>query len=258
MADSAVGRAKSRGILARLAVLAGLALAVAVLAGLAQILAGPGTRLGLWDYSFGFKLIEWAAYVGAGAAVVAVIGTICAGLARCRSLLIAGLIAIIVGAGIAYWPGPYRAAFRTAPRVYDVTTDTANPPAYVAALELRKGTRIPPEYAKNLAALQQKAYPDMKPVMLKLPPDDAFARALATARDMSGWEVHTAVPAEGRIEAVATTFWFGFQDDVVIRVAAIEGGSQVDVRSSSRIARVDGGANAKRVQAYLTKLTTGG
>ena len=60
---------------------------------------------------------------------------------------------------------------------------------------------------------------------------------------------------QGIIEATATTFWFGFKDDVVIRVrASAVGGSVIDVRSVSRFGRSDLGVNAKRVGAILQRL----
>jgi hypothetical protein len=90
-------------------------------------------------------------------------------------------------------------------------------------------------------------------VDLKASPGEAFARASAAARDM-GWEVAAADPAAGRIEAVATTFWFGFRDDVTVRVAPQEAGSRVEVRSKSRVGRGDAGTNARRVRDYLKRL----
>jgi hypothetical protein len=89
--------------------------------------------------------------------------------------------------------------------------------------------------------------------VLPLPAAEAFSRASAAARDM-GWEVAAADPAAGRIEAVATTFWFGFKDDVTVRVAPQEAGSRVEVRSKSRVGRGDAGTNARRVRDYLKRL----
>ena len=89
-----------------------------------------------------------------------------------------------------------------------------------------------------------------------MPPDRAFARAEAAARSL-GWDIAAAVPAEGRIEATATTRWFGFKDDVVIRIAAAPGGSRVDVRSVSRVGKSDLGANARRIRAFLAALRRG-
>ena len=104
-----------------------------------------------------------------------------------------------------------------------------------------------------MAALQREAYPDLQPLMLNVPPRQAFDRALATVREM-GWDLVAADAAAGRIEATDTTFWMGFKDDVVIRVRATDGGSQIDVRSLSRVGGGDVGTNAKRIRAYLKAL----
>jgi uncharacterized protein (DUF1499 family) len=84
-------------------------------------------------------------------------------------------------------------------------------------------------------------------------PNQAFDRALATARAM-GWEIIASDPTAGRIEATDTTLWFGFKDDVVVRVEAAPGGSRVDVRSLSRVGLSDVGTNAARIEKYLTAL----
>lgn len=70
-----------------------------------------------------------------------------------------------------------------------------------------------------------------------------------------GWDLVAADATAGRIEATDTTFWFGFKDDVVIRVRPADGGSRVDVRSLSRVGVGDVGTNAKRIRAYLDVLT---
>ena len=69
-----------------------------------------------------------------------------------------------------------------------------------------------------------------------------------------GWEIVDANPGQGRIEATDATFWFGFKDDMVVRVAPTETGSRVDVRSLSRVGRSDVGTNAKRIRAFLARL----
>jgi len=89
---------------------------------------------------------------------------------------------------------------------------------------------------------------------LNRPPDRAFDLALAALHEM-GWDLVAADATAGRIEATDTTFWFGFKDDVVIRVRPADGGSRVDVRSLSRVGVGDVGTNAKRIRAYLDVLT---
>jgi hypothetical protein len=71
-----------------------------------------------------------------------------------------------------------------------------------------------------------------------------------------GWEIVAVDPAAGRVEATATTLWFGFKDDIVVRVRRADGGAQVDVRSVSRLGGGDLGANAARVRAFLERLET--
>jgi uncharacterized protein (DUF1499 family) len=58
----------------------------------------------------------------------------------------------------------------------------------------------------------------------------------------------------GIIEATDSTFWYGFTDDIVIRVRAEGTGARVDVRSVSRVGRSDLGANAARMRPYLASL----
>jgi uncharacterized protein (DUF1499 family) len=70
-----------------------------------------------------------------------------------------------------------------------------------------------------------------------------------------GWEIVDSDPERGRIEATATTFWFGFKDDVVVRVRPASEGSRIDVRSVSRVGRSDVGTNAERIEEYLEKLS---
>jgi uncharacterized protein (DUF1499 family) len=66
--------------------------------------------------------------------------------------------------------------------------------------------------------------------------------------------VRARAPEEGRLEATDTTRWFGFKDDVVVRVTPVAEGARVDVRSASRVGQSDLGANARRIRAFLAAL----
>jgi uncharacterized protein (DUF1499 family) len=124
----------------------------------------------------------------------------------------------------------------------------------VGVLARRAGAANPPEYAGAETAAQQKqAYPDLLPIAVPEPPERAFARARAAAESL-GWEIVAAEPSEGRLEATATTRWFGFEDDIVVRVRPGPAGSVVDVRSKSRVGRSDVGANAARIRAFRSAL----
>ena len=59
---------------------------------------------------------------------------------------------------------------------------------------------------------------------------------------------------DGRIEATATTTWFGFKADVVIRIRPTADGSELDIRSKSRVGRSDVGKNAERIREFMSEL----
>lgn len=141
------------------------------------------------------------------------------------------------------------------PPIHDITTDTNDPPRFADILPLRKYAPNSADYGgPDLAMQQHAAYPDIQPVTLHLPTQQTFTQALNTAAAM-GWDIVAANPAEGRIEATDTTRWFGFKDDIVIRIQAQGEDSQVDVRSVSRVGKSDVGTNAQRIRVYLRKLS---
>ena len=70
-----------------------------------------------------------------------------------------------------------------------------------------------------------------------------------------GWKIKEEDLTTGRIDATDTTFWYGFDDDITVRLRASEGGGTiVDVRSLSRVGQSDLGANAARITAFLEQL----
>lgn len=227
-----------------------IGLALGVIALLMLFVTGPGARFGWWHFRTSFALMRYAAYAGVLAAVVSLIGL---ALSRGRGRVIAGA-ALLMGALAWFLPWSWRQDARKYPRIHDITTDTRNPPVFVAVAPLRRDAPNPVEYqGDSIAAQQLKAYPDVRPLMMAMPVDSAFSLALRTAREM-GWELVDQSRADGRIEATATTPWMGFKDDVVIRVTAASGISRVDVRSKSRVGGSDVGANANRIRQYLRRL----
>lgn len=229
--------------------------ALAVLSALVLALAGPGYRLGLWELPTGFSILEWAAYGGLGAAAVSLLGGVLARPGGPRRGLAFAILGLVVGLAVTAVPASYLRTARSAPPIHDITTDTENPPRFEAVLPLRAKAPNPAEYGgPAIAAQQLEAYPDVRPASLALSPDRAFARALAVAREM-GWTIVEAAEAEGRIEATDETFWFGFTDDIVIRITPAAGtGSRVDIRSASRVGQSDLGKNAQRIRAFLARL----
>lgn len=227
---------------------------LAVLASLAIMLAGLGSRWGWWNFSTGFSILQWGAYGGVTASTVSLVGGIMARPGGSRRGLVLAIAGLLIGLIMVWVPWQWKQTAQRVPLIHDITTDTENPPSFVAILPLRKNAANPADYGgPKIAALQRAGYPNLGPVTLNAPPHKAFQQALAAARAM-GWEIVEASPAEGRIEATDTTFWFGFKDDIVIRVAPQDGGSRIDVRSVSRVGRSDVGSNASRIRHYLEKV----
>jgi uncharacterized protein (DUF1499 family) len=232
---------------------AGLALALA--SALALALAGLGYRWGWWGVATSFSVLRASAFAAAGVAVLALVGIGLAAAGRRWPALIIAVVALAVALVVVWIPRNLQAIGRSVPAIHDISTDTENPPAFVAIVVRRTGAPNPAAYdGPEVAAQQKKGYPDLGPVTLPAPPDRVLTGVEAVARRL-GWEIVAVVPAEGRLEATATTAWFGFKDDVVVRVTPAGTGSRVDMRSKSRVGRSDLGANAKRIRAFLTELS---
>ena len=218
-------------------------------AGSAAVVAAPlGYRVGIAPLGLAFLLLA------GGVLLIAVsVGVLGARIARGTRLTDrTALVALVVAVAVVAVPLRTLVWVWSAPPIHDVTTDTEDPPAFVAAVSLNTPGRT--EYGGPALAEQQRAaYPDLRSAVLAVEPADAFRRALAGVRRM-GWELLAADPDTFRIEATDRTFWFGFDDDVVIRITPSGGGSRVDVRSLSRVGVGDLGANARRVREFLDML----
>ena len=234
-----------------------VAAALTIASALVLVAAPLGYRLGVVSLRFALLiLLRWGVYLAVGGAVLSLVGLIVT-LTRpkeTRRGIALAAVSLVVAAGLIAVPARFRMGPPTPP-IHDITTDTQDPPEYVAVLPLRADAPNTTDYGgERIAAQQRNAYPDLQPAILKVRPSRAFDRALAAVHEM-GWDLVHADVSAGRIEATDTTFWFGFKDDVVIRVRPTEGGSRVDVRSLSRVGRGDAGTNAKRIRAYLNVLT---
>ena len=227
-------------------------LAFALLALALLLASGPGSRLDLWSWGTGLALLMWAAYIGIGVFLLATIELVIPMFRRHNARILAA--ALVLGAAAAAPPLYMLQLSKALPYIHDISTDTDDPPAFEALLATREASPNKADYGgAKVAAEQKRAYPDIQPLVSKAAPAQAFEGALAAAR-AEGWDIAAADPAKGRIEATATTAWFGFKDDIVVRVREANGASRIDVRSVSRVGVSDLGANAKRVRDYLSRL----
>lgn len=234
--------------LARFAFIAACVSAVVV------AVAGPLHRFLGVDVDAVISLFRYGFYVAAGAIALALATIVPTRPGDRRRGFVAAFLALLIGLAAAWAPLTLFLQAVGAPRINDVSTDTANPPPMVVILQMRGDAVTPPAYpGKTVADQQHAAYPDLAPIVLNVPPAEAFKKVDAVATAM-GWDVVARAPTDGRIEAVDTSKWFGFHDDIVVRIRPEGAGSRVDIRSKSRVGRADLGANAQRIRAFTAKL----
>ncbi len=252
---------------------------IAIVLALPIIVAGPGARLGLWDYELGLRMIREVSApkpIAAGialsplftAAALALIGAVVAATMKERGAAVLALAAALFAGAAGIVPLKMKAAFAANPFIHEVTTDFEAPPAIVAAAnfarknpaDYRGGDPVPQSTdGLTVAEAQRQAFPDIAPIVAGADLQTAAAAAKDVVAAM-GMEVLADGPADNvagggwRIEAVATSQWFGFKDDFVVRLTPRDDGkTRVDLRSKSRVGGSDLGANAARVRDFTAR-----
>ena len=222
---------------------------VAILLGLASLgllaVAVWGFRLGNWPWPQAYGVAGWATWL-AGAGVVGALVGLALWLRHRRGGVILVLLGLILSLPVAGLGTAFTLAARLTPPINDISTDTDDPPVFWF-------TATPSDYPADNVAPQRAAYPEVRPLEMPLPLDKAFTAALSLV-EARGWEVLSDDPAERQIEAIARSRLFGFADEVAIRVTGTDSGSRIDMRSRSRLGQIDRGANARRIDAFLSDL----
>lgn len=255
----------TRAAFARIALVLSLALPVYF------AVAALGTKFGWWGWQTGLLtlIVTWGPRVIGLAFVLALLALIAALVRRPRRGWRSSLIALLIPAVALGYLGYVRSQSAAIPPIHDIATDVADPPAPspalakardaaganpvarldapLATLKAYQGPRFADIARRSIGELSTTAYPDVRPIQVAATPDAAFDAALAAVR-AAGLRVDTADRATGRIEAVATSFWFGFDDDLIVRVRPDGAGSRIDLRSISRVGLSDLGANARRIE----------
>ena len=214
--------------------------------------------------------------VGRGLDLLAVLGG--SFLIACAAILTAILAFVIIwhsgrkGAGQAF-AGLLLAALLLAYPVYlvqqtlrlpplpDVSTDLTNPPDFSLSSEAlaARGGATPASVPSARRKIQLKVYPQIQPILLDLEAQDAFNAAIQ-AMKATGWKIVDQRPPGGRsgiahIDAIASSFLLGFPTDVTLRLRPLAGQTRIDVRSASRFAPYDFGANSRNVANFEAALT---
>ena len=247
-----------------------LTLLIAVLPLLLIAAGAVGTKLGLWGWRFGFGTltVQWgsaAAFVGI---FTGLLGLYTAAFAGFRRLWPLALISLLVPAAVV---GGFASLKSRAARYpgHDVATDWARPLAFsdrVMALRRDASNPVHPDpravwgneqvenwMDRRAEVINARACPGAKATRLQGDQAQVHARVKA-AMEAQGLDIVTDDPAGGRVEGVATSFWFEFEDDVAARITRDGAAWRVDLRSISRVGRSDLGANCARVTAIAERL----
>jgi putative membrane protein len=137
------------------------------------------------------------------------------------------------------------------PRINDITTSFVQPPQFqsnVAAGDVSSS------YTPEFAVDQKAYYEGVLPLVLNMPPQavyDLVGRALATFPE---WEITNRDVGRFAIEGQVTTQFMRFTDDFVIEVRPTATGSEVHMRSRSRVGKSDFGVNARRIVTFLNRV----
>jgi len=191
------------------------------------------------------RMLAWAGLAGSAISIAVLLAAGRFGISRPAAAAAALLFAVPVAVMAANEATPPPGDL-----INDVTTDLEDPPEFAAVIPLRPPGSNPIEYGgAAVAAAQRVAHPEVAPIFTALEPEAAFQKAFETAESL-GWNIVSGDMQAGIIEAVDTTRFFRFKDDVVIRIRPNDGGARVDLRSRSRIGRSDLGKNAKRILTF--------
>jgi uncharacterized protein (DUF1499 family) len=234
--------------------LARLAFAMACVSAIVVAVAGPLHRyLGI-EREIVLGVFRYGFYLAAAAIALGLATIVPTRPGERRRGFVAACLALAVGAAAALAPLSWLLHAYRVPTLNDITTDATDPPKLVVTLGMRQAATNDPAYpGESAAALQHAAYPDVVPIMLDVSPAEAFKKVDHAAMTL-GWEVVARAPQDGRIEAVATSDWFGFQDDISIRIRPEGKTSRIDIRSKSRTGISDLGVNAERIRAFRQRL----
>ncbi|MEL6859502.1 MAG: DUF1499 domain-containing protein [Pseudomonadota bacterium] len=267
------------------------ALAASIFSVLWLAVAALGTKFGFWPWQVGlsqmsFQIAPMIIIIALGASVVALTLALWKS-PRFRPAVVslaAGLIALSLLGRM----GAQRELAYSLPPIHDIQTDWNNPIQFSSALidarnaqggtnEISDAPVIPeaveggwPGMGGKLVSVAQEeaeakesgkrtVYPKMESLYFSQSPTE-LAAAAEQIINKRGWEIVASGPTgreagdELQIDATATSGWFGFKDDIAVRISPVEGAVKVDIRSTSRVGLSDLGANSTRVYGLMIEL----
>lgn len=224
---------------------------ISLIAFLLVALPGPLYKFGIVDLGTAFTGFKFGVFAGIAALILLALQII---FKRKTVTLGSTVIALLLSAIAIAMPLSMMNKGKSVPPIHDISTDLINPPKFVAIAPLRADAPNPVEYAGEETAKQQRdAYPDLQTLTYTQSKSELI-EATEQAVNNLGWELVNTDANKGIIEATDSTMWFGFKDDVVVRVT--DNGSErlLDIRSKSRVGGSDLGKNAERIHNFINEL----
>ena len=214
-------------------------------------LPGPLYKYGVVDLGTAFTAFKFGVFAGIATLILLVLQIL---FKRKTVTLGSTIMALLLSTIAIAIPLSMLNKGKSVPPIHDISTDLVNPPEFVAIAPLRADAPNPVEYAGVEAATQQRAaYPELQ--TLNYPQSKSeLVEATKQAIDHLGWQLVNIDADQGIIEATDRTMWFGFKDDVIVRITDNGSKRLVDIRSKSRVGGSDLGKNAERIHGFIEEL----
>ena len=214
-------------------------------------LPGPLYKYGVVDLGTAFTGFKFGVFAGIAALILLVLQIL---FKRKTVTLGSTIMALLLSTIAIAIPLSMLNKGKSVPPIHDISTDLVNPPEFVAIAPLRADAPNPVEYAGVEVATQQRAaYPELQ--TLHYPQSKSeLVEATKQVIDNSGWQLVNIDANQGIVEATDRTMWFGFKDDVIVRITDKGSERLVDIRSKSRVGGSDLGKNAERIHKFIEEL----
>src|ERR1700682_4403544 len=197
------------------------------------LICGPSHRFGLANFRVALLLLAGGLLLLLAGTLLAIVGMLVASARRMRFARGPAMVMIAIGLLASGYLLSWIARARAAPPIHEISTDLADPPAFVVVAALRRDAHAvnPSEYVSRLSApggriievpeLQRQRYPDIQPLRLRLcrlrsaPRSASAGRSMPTCPGMDASRRPTPAPSS----ASRTTWWCGCAPAMRVRAS---------------------------------------
>ena len=214
-------------------------------------LPGPLYKYGVVDLGTAFTGFKFGVFAGIATLILLVLQIL---FKRKTVTLVSTIMALLLSTIAIAIPLSMLNKGKSVPPIHDISTDLVNPPEFVVIAPLRADAPNPVEYAGVEVATQQRAaYPELQTLNYTQSKSE-LVEATKQVIDHLGWQLVNIDADQGIVESTDKTMWFGFKDDVIVRITDNGSKRLVDIRSKSRVGGSDLGKNAERIHDFIEEL----